>query len=317
MMSIEHERTLLLRRYAPVEIPWRTHGLLLRVVLFGLTLLGATAFRWLLDELEFTRTGIATAAIAIATAEALIHMRRWWWTGVEEALWIAATYALVSELPDSGRPEAALVLALAAAIPGWRMRNPLFGAVAAIFVVQYFEKRFDLGVVSAIVIASVAVLALLRTWRRPSTEWLWIAVAVALPAAGRFEADPIWRDVTIILYGAFSAATLFLAVRKRHHALFLSGGIALAIAAADLGEKLPLAAEAKLALAGTLLLVASWQIARALRDRKEGIVATPAKLTDFDDELEIAATISVPTQDFGQRMETGGEFGGAGATGKY
>ncbi|HYC91165.1 MAG TPA: hypothetical protein VEO54_18240 [Thermoanaerobaculia bacterium] len=316
-MSVAHERALLLRKYAPMEIPWRTHGLLLRVVLFGLTVAGVAAFAWLLDEFDLEWPGTVAAAIALSVAEVLIHARRWWWTGVEEGLWLAATYAAVSDLPSSGRPEAALVLALAAAIPGLRMRNPLFGAVAAIFIVQYFELRFDLGVLSALVIAALAVLALLRTWRRPSTEWLWIAIAIALPVAGRVHADEVWRDLTIILYGAFGAATLFLAIRKRHHALFLSGAIAAAIAGVDLSEKFPFPAEAKLALSGALLLVGSWLLARALKDRKQGFVTTPAKLTEFDDQLELAATISIPQQNFEQRMESGGEFGGAGATGKY
>jgi hypothetical protein len=317
MMSAEHERVLLLRQYAPMEIPWRTHGLLLRAVLFGLTLAGAAAFYWLLDAFELARPGIVTAAFALAVAELLIHVRRWWWTGVEEALWLAAMFALVSELPDGGRPEAALVLALAAAIAGWRVRNPLFGGVAAFFVVQYFEDRFDLGVIVAMVIAVLAVLALLRTWRRPSTEWLFIVLAVAMPVIGRAEADPIWRTLTILLYGAFGALTFYLAIRKRHHALFLSGGLALAIALTDIAETVAIANEAKLAAAGALLLVGSWLAARALKENTKGIVATPAKLTPFDDEIESMATISIPQQDFDQRMETGGEFGGAGATGKY
>jgi hypothetical protein len=317
MMNAEHERALLLRGVAPVDIPWRTHRLLLRAVLFVLTTIGVAAFYWLLDAFHVARPGIVTGAIALAVAEILIHARRWWWTGVEEALWLCAMFAFVTELANSGRPEAALVLALAAAIPGFRVRNPLFGAAAAVFVAQYFEKRFDLGVVSALVLAAVAVLALLRTWRRPSTEWLWIALAIALPVAGRIDADPVWRNMTIILYGTFAAATLFLAIRKRHHALFLSGGIALAIAVVDFAEKIDLPVEAKLAAAGALLLVGSWLTARALRDRKTGIVATPARLTSFDDDLETLATISIPQQTFDQRMETGGEFGGAGATGKY
>ena len=316
-MSVEHERTLLLRQYTPVEIPWRTHGLLLRAVLFVLTVVGALAFYWLLDAFDFERPGLVTAACALAVAELLIHLRRWWWTGVEEALWLVGTYALVSELPSSGRPEALLVLALAAAVPGWRVRNPLFGAAAAVFVAQYFEKRFDLGVVAAIVIAALAVLALLRTWRRPSTEWLFIALAVALPVAGRAEADPIWRNVTIILYAAFGAATLYLAIRNRHHALFLSGALALAIAATDFAEPIALPLEAKLAAGGALLLVGSWLAARALKEKTTGLVATPAKLTTFDDDLELAATIAIPQQSFDQQMESGGQFGGAGATGKY
>ena len=317
MMSVQQERVLLLRHLAAMEIPWRTHGLLLRAVLAVLTALGLLAFWFLLDELKVPGNGVVAGAIALVAAEVLIHGLRWWWTGVEEALWIGSMFCFVSELPNSGLPEAALVLALAAAIPGWRMRNPLFGAAAAYFLVQYFEKRFDLGVMAAMVIATLAVLALLRTWRRPSTEWLFIAIAVSLPLLARAEADEVWRDLTIVLYASFGVLTLYLAIRKRHHALFLSGAIAMAIAATDLAEYFDYPPETKLAAAGALLLVGSWLAARALKEKTQGIVATPAKLTPFDDELESIATVHIPQQNFEQRMESGGEFGGAGATGKY
>lgn len=319
-MKVEHERAVALRMRIPsarVEIPWRTHGILLRAVFFGLTLLGVVALRWCLDEMQVAKPGIPTGIGAILLAEVLILGARWWWTGVEEALWIGGAYALINELPDSGQPEAMLVLAAGAAVPGARVRNPLFGAVAAGFVAAYFEEKWDLGVLAAVVIAAIAVLGLLRTWRRPSNEWLCIAVAIILPVVGRFDADPIWRTVTIIFYGAFAAMALFLFVRKRHHALFFSGAVSLGIGAIELAELTPLRLEGKLAVGGAILLGGAWIASRALRGRVSGIVATPSKLTAFDDEIEIAATISVPQPEFDQKMESGGEFGGAGATGKY
>jgi hypothetical protein len=314
-MNVEHERALRLRALvpdAPVEVPWRTHGILLRIVLFGLTLAAVAALYFLIDE-----RGLITGAIAVVIAELLINARRWWWTGIEEALWIGGVFAAITDLPESGTPEALLVLAAAAAIPGARMRNPLFGALAAIFVVAYFEKKWDLGVLAALVMATVALFALLRTWRRPSTEWLWIALALALPVAGRFYADEVWRNVTIILYGAFGALALFLAIRHRHHALFFSGAIGIAIAGTEVGRMLPAPLELKLAGIGAFLLAGAWLTARALRGRTTGIVATPSALTEFDDQLEVAATAALPREEFEQKMESGGEFGGAGATGKY
>lgn len=314
-MNVEHERALRLRALAPdapVEVPWRTHGILLRIVCFGLTIAAVIALYFLVDD-----GGLITGAISIAVAEYLIHARRWWWTGIEEALWIGGVFAAITDLPESGTPEALLVLAAAAAIPGARMRNPLFGALAAIFVVSYFEEKWDLGVLAALVMATVALFALLRTWRRPSTDWLWIALALALPVAGRFYADDVWRNVTIILYGAFGALALFLAIRHRHHALFLSGAIGIAIAGTEVGRMLAAPLELKLAATGAFLLAGAWIAARALRERTTGIVATPSSLTSFDDELELAATAALPREEFGQKMESGGEFGGAGATGKY
>jgi uncharacterized membrane protein len=318
-MKLEHERALMLPAIAgdAAKVPHRTHGILLRATLFILTLVGVFSLNFFLDQIRVPRQGVAAGLIAIAIAELLIRKGRWWWTGVEEALWIGGVYSLISELPSSGKPEAMLVLAAGAAIPGARVRNPLFGALAAGFVAAYFEQRFDLGVLAALVIALIAAFALLRTWRRPSTEFLCIAIAVALPAFGYSQAGAEWRQATIALYCAFGFVTLFLAIRYRHHALFLAGAISLGIASIELARLLALPLEAKLALGGAILLAGSWLASRALRDRTTGIVAAPAKLTPFDDELEIAATVALPRADFAQKVESGGEFGGAGATGKY
>lgn len=332
MMTVAEERARLLRdrleveglrdRAETIRVDWRSYGVVLRVVLFVLACIGLAAFYFFLDLMQMLRPGIVTGAAAIALAELLIHRLRWLGTGIEEALWIGGMFALVSELPRSGEPESLLVLATAAAIAGLRVRNPLFGALAAAFVVQYFELRFDRGVVVALTIATVAVLALLRTWSRPSTEWLWIALAVAMPVVGRFEADPTWRDVTIILYGGYAALMLTLAVRKRHHAFFAGGGIALAIAATDFAQKIEAPLEAKLAAAGATLLAASWFISRALRERSRGFVLTPVKLTTDDDALDIATTLvssGAASSEHAEPTEKpgGGRFGGAGATGDY
>lgn len=295
--------------------------ILVRVTLFVLTAIGVLALNFFLDELGVPRQGIAAGLIAIALAEYLILVRRWWWTGVEEALWIGGIYSLISELPSTGRPEAMLVLAAGAAIAGVRVRNPLFGALAASFIAVYFEKRFDLGVLAALVIALAASFALLRTWRRSENEWLCIAIAVILPLVGYAQADSQWRNTTIVLYVVFGVVNLFLAIRFPHHALFLAGAIGMGVAAIEFAKTIDLPAEAKLAIGGALLLGGSWLLSRLLRDRTTGIVVTPSQLTPFDDDLQLAATLALPNAlphaDSAQKMEGGGEFGGAGATGKY
>lgn len=318
-MRVEHERALMLPEAAggAGTVPHRTHGLLLRATLFVLSLIGVFSLNFFLDQVDVPRNGVFAGLIAIAIAEVLIRKWRWWWTGVEEALWIGGMYSMISELPSSGRPEAMLVLAAGAGIPGARVRNPLFGALAASFVAAYFEKRFDLGVVSALVIALIAAFALLRTWRRPSTEYLFIALAVVLPIVGYSQADAEWRQATIALYFAFGLVTFFLAIRYRHHALFLAGAIGIAIGGIELSRTLAFRLDVKLALGGALLLGGSWLASRALHDRTTGIVATPSQLTPFDDELEVAATVALPRAEFDPKVESGGEFGGAGATGKY
>jgi hypothetical protein len=333
MITVEQERARLLRERlgdaglakaaaTVAEVPWRSHGVILQAVFFVPTCVGLAAFYWFLQELHVPKPGLFAGSVAIVLAEFLIHNRRWFGTGVEAALWLGGLYAMISELPSSGRPEALLVLGAAPAVAGIRLRNPLFGALSAVFLVLYFEEKFDLGVMAALLIATLAALALLRTWQRPSTEWLWIAVAVVLPVAGYTQADEFWREFTILLFAGYGLLTLILGLRRRHHALLLSAGVAIGIAMIEIGvilARLPL--EAKLALAGAALLGGSWILSRALHDRTTGIVVTPAKLTHLDDAIEIAGTINIPQPDIApaapKPTTDGGKFGGAGSTGSY
>lgn len=331
-MNAQHERNFFLRArlrddglssdsiVAQLDVPWRANGLSGQIVFFILACVGAGAFYAMLNVLDIKRDGLITGLAAIAIAEYLIRSRRWFFTGVEAGLWFVGVFTLISELPDRGVPEAMLVLAAGAAIAGARVRNPLLGALAAIFIMLYAEKRFDLGVVCALVIAAIGCIALLRAWQRPTTEALWIALTLVMPIAGRFEADRDWRDTTIILYAVFGIIALSLAIARRHHAFFLTAIIAFGIAGADLAKKITAPDEAKLAVAGTLLLAIAFAISRALRDRTHGFVLTPIQLTPFDDAAEIAATLAAqpatpaPAQ---PASASGGNFGGAGASGDY
>jgi len=217
------------------------------------------------------------------------------------------------------------VIAAAIAIAGARVRNPLFGAAAACFVAEYFERVADLGVVAALVIASAAALLLLREWQRPTNEWLFIATLLVLPIAGRSHADEVWTWMTIALYATFGVAMFVLALQRRHHAYFIAGALGIGIASYDYGRLLPFALELRLAIAGALLLGGSFYVARRLRDRTTGFVGTPAKLTSFDDVLESAAAMTAgaaaakagavaPSE---ARPSGDGRFGGAGASGGY
>jgi hypothetical protein len=333
-MNAQHERNLHLRSIlkgehlltadvaAQLDVPWRTNSLLAQIVFFVLTCIGLGATDGLLHILGIRPEGLFTGVAAIVLAEFLIGSKRWFFTGVEAALWLGGLFALISELPHSGKPEAMLVLAACAAAAGARVRNPLFGAIAAIFVMLYLEERFDLGVVCALAISLLAGLALLRTWRRLSTEALWIALALVMPIAGRFTADPVWRNTTITLYAILGALALALAIAKRHHALFLTAMIAFAIAGRDFAEIVHYPVEAKLALDGAALLVLSFAISRVLRGRARGFVLTPMSLTPLDDALESGATLAYqPTtaapEPAPAPVSGGGGFGGAGASGDY
>jgi hypothetical protein len=334
-VNVVHERNLVLRDRlrgdallskpiaAQLEQPWRTNGIIVQVLFFVLTCVAMGAFYGLCELFSVPGSRLVTGVVSIALAEFLIRARRWFWTGVEAALWIIGLISLITELPNSGKPEAMLVFAAAFAIAGARVRNPLFGAIAAALVAAYCEDRFDLGVIVALAIALIAMLAMLRTWQRPSTEWLFITIALLLPLVGRFFADERWRALTIALYAFFAAIALMLAIAKRQHVFFLAAMIAGAIAAVDVARLMNfLAVEARFAIAGALLLGIAYAVSPLLRDRTTGFVLTPAKLTPFDEELQLAATFAVkpessePAPSDGMQPG-GGSFGGAGATGDY
>lgn len=316
-MNTADERALALRKRfgVSVDVPWRTYGVLAQLVFFALTCAGVFALYWFLPGAK----GIITAVLAIALAESLIRARRWFFTGVESALWLGGLFALIVDLPGENKPEALLLFSAASAIAGARVRNPLFGALAAGFAMHYLETRFDLGVLFALACGIAAILALCRTWQRPTTEWLWIAIAVLLPIAGYAEADAKWRTVTIALYAAYGAFALTVAIRKRHHAFFAAAAVGFAIAAIELARIIDLRDEAKFAIAGTILLGASLILSRTLRNRTTGFVST--KDTTDDNLLEIAATIAATPHDppaaTEGRAEGDGEFGGAGASGTF
>lgn len=300
---------------------WKSNGLLVRLVFFFFASLALGTFYGFWRAIGLPGPGILTALAGIGLAEYLIRTRKWFWTGVEEALWVGGGLAFLSALPSSGKPESLLVAGAVFAASGVRVRNPLFGAIAAICVMVWAEMRFDGGTVVAIAMASVAMVALLRAWKRPSTEWLFVATTLVLPLAGRFAADGKWWQMTIALYAIFGIAALLLAMLRRHHAFFLAAMIGLSIATVDAARRVVMPMEMKLAIAGACLLALAFAVSRALRGRTNGFVLAPAKFTPFDEEMHIAGSMAAASADappaHQQPVSGGGGFGGAGASGEY
>lgn len=318
-MTAEQERARAINHRLPeANLPQPTHGygLLGQIVFFLLTVAGIFAFYML------TKAELLTAVLCIVLAEFLIRVRKWFGTGVEAALWIGGLFSALQALPNTGAPEANLLIAAAAGIAGLRVRNPVFGTVAAFFVTYYLEVKADVGTIGTLLIATFALIALHRTWRRPSTEWLFIILLVTMPLAGWVHADSQWEAMTIALNAAFAAICFTAAIIKRHHAMFAGAASAAFVAVATVHERLEASEELTFAIAGAVLLIASALTARLLRGRTTGFVVTPSKLTAFDDDLESLATVAIaPPHSAGNppegRPQGEGGFGGAGATGDY
>ncbi|HEY0143632.1 MAG TPA: hypothetical protein VGF48_22265 [Thermoanaerobaculia bacterium] len=300
---------------------WRSSGLLAQIVGFGLAAAGVALFAAFWDLL--VDSTLIAGVVAIALAEWLIRGKRWWSTGVESALWVGGLFALIFALPGESKPEA-LLLFMGACIAGViRLRQPWFGALATIFLFIYLEQKQlePIALIAGLTIALVALALLHRTWMRPSTEWLLIALLLVAPPCAFFASYNLLPNVvTAAIFGLLALVLLVSGLRMRHHAPLAAAAIAMIFVTAETYDFLPLLDEAKMAIAGAALLLLSAVVSRALRDRTTGLVATPPARSDADDLLDLgSAIVATPQQPPSSapagRPEGDGGFGGAGATG--
>lgn len=300
---------------------WRQNGPVLSFVFFVLTGIGVAALFGLFSLGEFAE-GWITSAICIALAEYLIRRHRFFGTGVESALWIGGLFAMIFGFPGQAKPEALLLFAAAAAVAGLRTRNGWFGAISSAFVIGYFaDRHLELwAVVISLLMAVVCLCLLARIWQRPSTERLFVLVLLSAPVVGAIvgfrHLSPIWA----LVYLAFAAACFGVGMVLRHHAALLAGLVGIALAAIAARDVLPWAVEWQLIAAGAVLIAIVTILSGVLRGRTSGIVSTPVDLTPYDEALQIGATITLTPASPApapSRRESGGSFGGAGATGEF
>ncbi|HEY6843272.1 MAG TPA: hypothetical protein VI391_03830 [Thermoanaerobaculia bacterium] len=297
---------------------WKRFSLLLQCVFFFLTLaVGAFALLF-----EFKGNWFVML-VCLGVAELLILKNHFWRTGVEAALWLGGLYAFIFSLPSTGKPEALLVLAAAAALAGWRVRYALFGTLAMVLVVGYFAWRglphdaiaFGCGV------AVIAAFACTRAWKRPSTELLWQMLLIVMPVAGYAASDPSFYAHETATFLALAVVFALIGIRYRVRVPLVASGIAIAIAALDAYKQIPLATETQLMIAGVALLIVAAAIARALRRRTHGFVldaAPPGELESIVTGLAPAIVTAAPAPaTSAQPVGGGGEFGGAGSSGNF
>jgi len=323
--SVADERAMALDALLPKKnaaLPWRTNGFFLTIAFFFLTVLGAGVFAALFQG------SIVVAVLCLIAAEVLIQKFRFFGTGIESALWAVALAIVIFKLPHSGTKEGILVVALAAAIVGLRMRNAFFGAVAAIVVIAYTAAKWNEpwpAIIASLSIAVLCVLALLIEWQRPSNEALFGFIAVVMPLSGYVAAvvtDEMKTQLMIAaVYAIFGVAVLALGIARRDRLTLITAASAIAIAFVEARNLLQASDEVKLIASGALLVVIGAAISRALRDKTRGFVVTPSQISGLDDAMQLAGTISAahanPTQVEPHRESGGGNFGGAGASGNY
>jgi len=321
---------------ATLATPWKRNGPFVALAFFGLTLFAMSALYTLCKSVG--ATGFAAAVIDIGLAEFFIRRKRMYGSGLESALWIGGLLAFIFSLPSSGKPEAMLVIAAAFAIAAWRMQNAFFGMIGAVFVCAYcmvrLERSHNYWVVAMVglVFAVAAIVAKWQEFRRPWIDSFWSQVAIVMPLVaeigGRLSTlDSKGHLQFALAYAILGGIALAAGLYLREHALLIAAAVSFAITAFEAHDLIDTPLEWKLIAGGAALLAIAAVVARALRGRTHGLVATPARLTRYDEVIKLGGTMLAASGSHEHAASTdpnvsgtsggAGSFGGAGATGDY
>jgi uncharacterized membrane protein len=330
---------------------WKNARLWSRCLFFALGLFAASSGTSLLWALGLPARTVIAGLVMIFVSEWLILERRLFWSGIEEALWIAGCVGLVAEFMDllrSGPRTPDLVLLAAAFLAaGLRLLNPLFTTVCALLasaaVAMATGRVWEAPATTAasLFCAGVAALALLlgtRAYARPSHDRMLDALVIVMPLAAfgwallsqdspftfdLLRAPTLASLLPVLLPLGFAIAGFVVGLRRRCHAPLI----------AMLGCKLCLAYELRaitgltlpwrLILWGTLALIAALVIDRLLRTPWRGI--TTAALGEGQAGLPLLqiagaaalARTEAPPPAASPFQGGGGGFGGGGASGRF
>jgi hypothetical protein len=319
---------------------WKSTTWLGRCLGFVLGLMATSLLGGVLSP--FPATLLIAGLVLVAVAEYLVARRHIHRSGVEEALYLCGTIAIVAQWLtwNEGRDELLAVVLVASAVllTGWRLLNPLFTTIAATMyslaiaasgASVFGSSLHEIRAASACaVLAVIALVASGREWQRPSHDRMldglvivmpWLAFGWLLVNDTGHSTSMVYAALTLAL--AFFAVNLFTGLQRRQHAPLIGALGNLVCVAVALHELLHWPMHWQLIVCGGVLLVAAVVLDRALRERSEGITSRP-----IDDaaglelmQLAAAAQLSpapVAAPQAGVQGQ-GGDFGGGGASGRY
>jgi hypothetical protein len=303
---------------------WRRTSLLLRLIGFVTGIVLASALFGLCELFELP-AGVLTAIGAIAAAELLILRKRFWRSGIEEALWISGLFSVIIDLPGPPQNEGLLLFAAASLVAAIRLLHPWFAAISIAFVAGYLQSEFGGWSTIALLYAAAALSVILLSKRRRSPmieTFASILAAFAFPPAYillRLN-DLVSSDVAIVAGLLSAAALLGAGLVLRHHAPLFGSLFLFGVVTGDWAATWPLRLEWRFLLCGGVALAAAQLADRMLRGRTKGV--TSRREPDIE-ALEIVQAVSVHAvaragvDTPAQREGRGGEFGGGGASGDY
>lgn len=324
-----------------------THGFM-RVALFAGGLFIAAAAYSVVRLLHLPTPLMLTGLSALLVTEWLIWRRHLWRAGIDEALGGAGALLLAVGIANAGHLSdrgTAWAVAVALALAGFRLLQPLFTTVAAVacttalsltLVPSLFGiNRTVTMQMSALcfVAAAVALAAGARTCREPAFTRMLDGLVIVLPPVGYLWAAsfqgllvvppglPLWSRLYLSLVPLFFGVTaLWIGLRRRRHAPLHAALLCLACVCWQQRTWLPAAWHWWLIIFGGATLLVTVALDRWLRTPRHGITSRSDARHHVDEvALELAGVaIASPVSQSSQTTRgSGGGFGGGGAEGRW
>lgn len=308
-----------------LSLQWQPGSFLSRAAFFFLTMIAVGAFFGILHLARLPFRGVVMAIVCCSLAELLMIKKRFYHSGLEEALYLGGLFALIFALPGPARDEGLLLFAAASLIAGWRVLNPWFVVLGSVFVVVYVNARFNelAGGICATVLGVAALLLLSVSFRRPFHADVVAGIAVISPLLVWVTGTVLRNDLGVwplLLFVIFIVAAVVTFLGRLHAAL-LTALVAGALLGYEISQNFKWPDEIKLILSGAVTFAAAVLVERFLRTDRRGL--TSRKALDRDMNLfdvlavPIAAQAVMPSAPEAQRSQGEGGFGGAGASGDY
>lgn len=319
---------------------WKSVGPWSHAALFALGLVAALMIG-VIGSLAWPHAqAIVTGFVGLAAAEWLIRRRRYFGSGIEEALvlvgWSMLAYECTTRFGQSVHVAAAC-FAVALVLAGTRTLNPVFTTLAAITLVFSIDAPPMGSALACYGIGLAALSAGARRFSRPSSDALLDYLVVAAPLAGylwsalhgqfwiatdyRHASPSQWLVPACPL--AFAAVAVAVGIRRRTHAPLVAAMLCVACCAYELRNLTGLRPETRLIGWGVVLLVASTLLERSLRNARHGLTSRPLRAAASTPSLlelggsanlATASADSAPAPSF---TGGGGRYGGGGAGGQY
>jgi hypothetical protein len=330
---------------------WMAATTIARCAFFALGVFAAGLTAAILGLIHVPGYLLITGLIAIAAAEWLILDKHLFGAGIEEALEVSGllmiALQIVDPLVNSSAVRAPLLIALALAVAGFRLLNPLFITLSVVALSFAMESAgalhgglpvfpASMAATFCFAVAAAALLIARAQFQRPAHDRMLNWLIVAMPLAGYLWVEsknasgltldllrhaPV-RCIPALVLLTYGVAALIAGMRRRAHAPIMAFILCAGCMAYELRNLTNLSLQVKLIGWGGVVLLLTLALDRHLRTPRRGITSQRFEENDgpFDLlQLAGASALAPPSvQNPGSQFKGGGGAGGGGgASGSY